>query len=318
MMHARRTAANLLALPALWVLAAVFVTFTILTPKFLTADNFSNILVQSAAVGILATGMTFVLLTAGIDLSVGAIMFLGAAVCGWLIGQGSPWWLGVLALLAVGPLVGCAHGGAVTWLRMTPFVVTLSSLFVLRGLGLWLSRTRAMNLPEEFRYFAAGTVFGVPAPVVVLVIVLIVGQWVLSRTRFGRHVYAVGHDPAAAHKAGIDVKGVLLRVYIISGLCAAVGGLVALAQLGAVSPTFGREREFDAIAAAVLGGTSLFGGRGNVLPGVLVGAVTIQTVYNGLNLVNANPYAYPVITGAVVFLAILADSVRNRLRGTGQ
>jgi ribose transport system permease protein len=149
----------------------------------------------------------------------------------------------------------------------------------------------------------------------VLLIVLVVGQWVLSRTRFGRHVLAVGHDPVAARKAGVNVNGVLVRVYLICGTCAAVGGLVALAQLGAVSPTFGREREFDAIAAAVLGGTSLFGGRGSVLPGVLVGAVTIQAVFNGLNLLNADPYAYPVITGGVVFLAILADSVRNRLRG---
>jgi ribose transport system permease protein len=172
-----------------------------------------------------------------------------------------------------------------------------------------------MNLPDEFRQLAAAKLLGIPLPVVVLVVVLLAGQWVLSRTRFGRHVYAVGHDPAAARKAGINVNGVLLVVYVLSGLCAAVGGLVALAQLGAVSPTFGREREFDAIAAAVLGGASLFGGRGNVLPGVLVGAVTIQAVYNGLNLLNANPYAYPVITGGVVFVAILADGVRNRLRG---
>lgn len=318
MTSARRAASDLLALPALWVLAGVAVTFAALTPKFLAPDNLLTVLVQSAAVGIVATGMTFALLAAGIDLAVGSVMFLGAAVCGWLIGKGTPWWAGVLALLAVGPLAGLLHGLAVSRLRLTAFVVTLSSLFVLRGLGLWVSRTRAMNLPDEFRQFAAGTVLGVPAPVLVLVLVLVAGQWLLSATRFGRHVYAVGHDPAAARKAGIEVNGVLLRVYVLSGLCAAVGGLVALAQLGAVSPTFGREREFDAIAAAVLGGASLFGGRGNVLPGVLIGAVTIQAVYNGLNLVNANPYAYPVITGGVVFLAILADSLRARLRRTAR
>jgi ribose transport system permease protein len=318
MTGARQTAADLLALPALWVLALVVATFAVLAPRFFTPENLSNVLVQSAAVGVVATGMTFVLLTGGIDLSVGAVMFLGAAVCGWLIGRGAPWWAGGLALLAVGPAAGLLHGAAVARLRLTPFVVTLSSLFVLRGLGLWVSRTRAMNLPDEFRHLAAGTVLGVPAPVVVLAVVLVAGQWVLSRTRFGRHVYAVGHDPVAARKGGVNVTGVLVRVYVLSGLCAAVGGLVGLAQLGAVSPTFGREREFDAIAAAVLGGASLFGGRGNVLPGVLVGAVTIQAVYNGLNLLNANPYAYPVITGGVVFLAILADSLRARLRGAGR
>jgi ribose transport system permease protein len=313
----RRTAADLLTLPALWVLAAVAVTFAVQTPKFLTAENLRNVLVQSAAVGVVATGMTFVLLTAGIDLAVGSVMFLGAAVCGWLVGEGAPWWAGAVAVLAVGPLCGLLHGLAVTRLRLTAFVVTLSSLFVLRGLGLWVSRTRAMNLPDEFRLLA-GTVLDVPVPVVALLAVLVLGQWVLSRTRFGRHVYAVGHDPDAARKAGVDVNGVLLRVYVISGACAALGGLVALAQLGAVSPTFGREYEFNAVAAAVLGGASLFGGRGNVLPGVLVGAVTIQAVYNGLALVNANPYAYPVITGGVVFLAVLADSVRTRLRGAAR
>jgi ribose transport system permease protein len=314
----RRSLADLLSTPAVWALLAVAATFAALTPKFLTVDNLTGLLVQSAAVGIVATGMTFVLLTAGIDLAVGSVMFLGAAACGWLVGHGSPWWAGALALVAVGPLAGLLHGAAVTRLRLAPFVVTLASLFVLRGLGLWVSRTRAMNLPDEFRQLAAGKLLGVPVPVVVLAVVLVAGQWVLSQTRFGRHVLAVGHDPSAARKAGVGVAGVLLGVYLISGVCAAVGGLVALAQLGAVSPTFGREREFDAIAAAVLGGASLFGGRGNVLPGVLVGAVTIQAVYNGLNLVNANPYAYPVITGGVVFLAILADSVRNRLWGVAR
>lgn len=309
---------DLLALPALWVLVAVVAVFGALSPAFLTPDNLRNVLVSSAAVGILATGMTFVLVTAGIDLSVGSVMFLGAAACGWLVGEGLPWWAGALAVLAVGPLVGLLHGQAVARVRLTPFVVTLASLFVLRGLGLWVSRTRAMNLPDEFRQLAAGTVAGVPVPVVVLAVVLVVGQWVLGRTPFGRHALAVGHDPTAARKAGVNVSRVLVRVYVLSGACAALGGLVALAQLGAVSPTFGREREFDAIAAAVLGGASLFGGRGSVLPGVLVGAVTIQAVYNGLALVNANPYSYPVITGGVVLVAVLADALRDRLRGAGR
>ncbi|MBX9628468.1 MAG: ABC transporter permease [Gemmataceae bacterium] len=306
---------DLLTLPAVWVLAAVAAVFAALSPQFLTAGNLINVLIQSSAVGIVATGMTFVLLTAGIDLSVGSVMFLGAAVCGVLVGGGWPWWAGAVAMLAVGPACGLLHGLAITRLGLTPFVVTLSSLFVIRGLGLWVSRTRAMNLPDDFRQLATERVLGVPVPVWLFGVVLLASQWVVGRTRFGRHVLAVGHDAAAARKAGLDVGGVLVRVYLICGACAALGGLVALAQLSAVSPTFGRDREFDAIAAAVLGGASLFGGRGNVLPGVLVGAVTIQTVYNGLNLIDADPYSYPVITGGVVFLAVLADSLRNRLRG---
>lgn len=310
---------DLLTLPALWVLAAVAAVFGALSPTFLTVGNLINILIQSSAVGIVATGMTFVLLTAGIDLSVGSVMLFGAAVCGTLVapqfGIAWPAWAGGLVMLALGALCGLVNGLAVARLKLTPFVVTLSSLFVLRGLGLNVSRTRAINLPDDFRRLATEGLLGVPVPVWAFGAVLILGQWVIARTRFGRHVLAVGHDPAAARKAGINVSGVLVRVYLISGACAALGGLVALAQLGAVSPTFGRDREFDAIAAAVLGGASLFGGRGNVLPGVLVGAVTIQTVYNGLNLIDADPYTYPVITGGVVFLAVMADSLRNRLRG---
>ena len=304
-----------LRLPAAWVLVAVSATFAALSPAFLTADNLRNVLVQSSAVGVAAVGVTFVLLAAGIDLSVGSVMFVGAAVCGRLVAGGEPWWLGAVALLAVGPLAGLAHGLLVTRAGVAPFVVTLSSLFVLRGAGLWVSRTRAMPLPDEFRQLAAGRVLGVPAPVLVFAAALVVGQWVLSRTPFGRQVLAVGHDPAVARRAGVDVGRVLRRVYTISGLCAAVGGLVALSQLGAVSPTFGREREFDAIAAAVLGGASLSGGRGSVLPGAAVGAVTIQTVGNGLTLLDADPYLYPVVSGGIVFLAVLADSLRSRRRG---
>jgi ribose transport system permease protein len=311
----RAAVVDALTLPAVWVLVAVCGTFAGLSPAFLTADNLLNVLVQSAAVGVAAVGVTFVLLTAGIDLAVGSVMFLGAAVCGKLAAAGGPWWLGAVAMLLVGPLAGVLHGQLVTRAGVAPFVVTLSSLFVLRGAGLWVSQTRAMTLPDDLRQLATGRVLGVPAPVLVLGVVLVAGQWVLARTPFGRHVLAVGHDPAAARRAGVDVGRVLRRVYLVSGACAALGGLVALGQLGAVSPTFGREREFDAIAAAVLGGASLFGGRGTVLPGALVGAVTIQAVYNGLNLLNADPYAYPVITGGVVFLAVLLDSLRTRLRG---
>ena len=307
---------QLLALPAVWVLAVVCVVFASMSPKFLETGNLANVLIQSSAVGITAAGMTFVLATAGVDLSVGAVMFLGAAACGWLTAHGSPWWLAAMATLAVGPTAGVLHGLAITKLRIAPFAVTLASLFVARGLGLWVSRTRAMNLPDDFRILAGDLPGGLPVPVLVLGVVLIVGQWVLGRTPFGRQVLAVGHDAISARKAGVNADRVLLQVYVISGLCAAVGGLVALAQLGAVSPTFGRDYEFDAIAAAVLGGASLTGGRGTVLPGALVGAVTVKTITNGLNLIDADPYAYPVVTGGVVFLAVLSDGVRGRLRGT--
>jgi ribose transport system permease protein len=153
---------------------------------------------------------------------------------------------------------------------------------------------------------------GIPLPVLVSLLVLVAAQFVLKRTPFGRHVYAVGNDPEGAVKAGLETRRILAAVYVISGFCAALGGIVSVAQLGAVSPTFGKEREFAAISAAVLGGTSLFGGRGQVFPGTVLGAVLIQTVETGLNIINADPYVYPLIMGTIIFLAVLIDSLRHR------
>jgi ribose transport system permease protein len=253
-----------------------------------------------------------VLLTAGIDLSVGAVMFLGAAVCGQCIGLGAPSWLAAAAMLLIGPLCGLGHGVLIAGARMSPFIVTLGSLFVLRGAGLWISRTRAMNLPDEFTHYASATFLELPLPIWLAALVVGTAHFTLAFTKFGRQTLAVGHDPEAARKAGVRVERILIGVYVISGSCAAVAGLTMLAQLGAVSPTFGKDREFDAIAAAVLGGASLFGGRGNVFPGAVVGSVTVATVFNGLNSMNANPYIYPLITGGVIFLAVLLDGLRRR------
>jgi ribose transport system permease protein len=207
-----------------------------------------------------------------------------------------------------------AHGLLVTRGRMSPFIVTLASLFLLRGAGLWISRTRAMNLPDVFARLASQTWLGIPMPVWVAAATVGSLHLLQTRTAFGRQAYAIGYDPVAARKAGVRVDRVLLGVYALSGACAAIAAMTSLAQLGAVSPTFGKDREFEAIAAAVLGGASLFGGRGNVLPGAVTGAMLVALVFNGLNLMNANPYVYPLLTAGVVLLAVLFDSLRQRDR----
>jgi ribose transport system permease protein len=302
------------AAPALLILVAAGAVFSLLSPRFLTPANLVNVVVQSASVGIVATGMAFVLLTAGIDLSVGAIMFVSAAVAGKMAISGSPLPVVLAAILAIGALYGAVNALFVTKAGVRAFVVTLATLYAGRGLGLFLTETRALNLPESLLQVGSARLLGVPVPVAVLAVVLLASHLVLSRTPFGRHVYAVGHDAAAARRAGLPVGRILFAVYVVSGLLAALGGAVAIAQLGAVSPTFGREREFAAVAAAVLGGVSLFGGRGKVLPGVLLGAVLVQTVENGLVIVNADPYLYPLILAGVIFLAVLLDSVRSTRR----
>jgi ribose transport system permease protein len=298
---------------SLLLFVAVFVLFGSLAPKFLQPANLSNLLIQSASTAIVAIGMTFVLLTAGVDLSVGAIMFVSAAVAGKLALAGSPLWVALLVIVLVGVLYGAFNAFFVTRLRIMPFIVTLATLYLGRGLALSITQTRAMNLPESFLWLGTARVLGLPAPILVLAVMVALAQFVLTQTGFGRQIYAVGCSPEMARLAGIRTQAILASVYLISGFCAAVGGILSLSQLGAVSPTFGNQKEFAAIAAAVLGGTSLFGGRGQVFPGTLLGAVLIQTVENGLVILNADPYIYPLVSSGVIFIAVLVDTFRAGL-----
>ena len=298
---------------SLALFVGVFVTFGVLSDKFLTLDNFRNLVLQASSTAVVATGMTFVLLTAGVDLSVGAIMFVAAGVAGKLIAGGASLPVALAAVIGTGLVAGALNASLVTWLKVIPFVATLGTLYIGRGLGLWITETRAMNLPEEWLRLGSERFFGVPGPIWICTAVLVSAHLLLKRTPFGRQIYALGHNIEAARKAGINTRALLWAVYMISGLLAGIGAIISLTQLGAVSPTFGTNREFTAIAAAVLGGTSLFGGRGAVLPGTLLGALLIQTIENGLVMLNTDPYVYPLITSGVIFLAVLLDTLRTRL-----
>jgi len=313
----KKAARRLLEFAPLVLFGAVLVLFGSLSRRFLEPSNLVNIVAQASSTGIVAVGMTFVLLTAGVDLSVGAIMFVAAAVAGKMMLAGVALPLALGAMLVIGLAVGAVNAFFITRIRVVAFIVTLSTLFIGRGLGLWITETRAMNLPESFLQLGSARLLGVPFPAWLFGTVVIVGHLVLTYTPFGRQVFAVGYDARAARKAGVRTQRILASVYLISGLCAAVGAVVTLGQLGAVSPKFGQQKEFTAIAAAVLGGTSLFGGRGNVLPGTLVGALLIQALENGLVIINADPYLYPIITSAVIFLAVWLESLRNRVRSAG-
>jgi ribose transport system permease protein len=303
----------LLRRASLMLFAAVFAAFGLLSPKFLEAQNLVNLLIQSSSIAITAIGMTFVLLTAGIDLSVGSVMFITAIVAGKMALSGQPLSLAIVVVLLAGIAYGAVNALLVTRLAIPAFIVTLGTLYLGRGFGLWMTETRAMNLPENLLQIGAARVFGVPVPILVFLVVLVVAHVVLAETPFGLQIYATGNDREAAQKAGINTTRIIFLVYVVSGVCAAIGGLVSVAQLGAVSPTFGNSREFAAVAAAVLGGTSLFGGRGNVFPGTVLGAILIQTVDNGLVIINADPYLYPLVLSSIIFLAVLTDSLRHGL-----
>jgi len=295
--------------------AVVVVIFATLSDRFLTLANFTNIVTQSSHIAIMAIGMTFVLLTAGIDLSVGAVMYVGVATLALFLGD-LPVVVAFPLIALLGLALGAINGFFVVQLRgLHPFIITLAALFILRGVALYLTDTRMVFVAEPIMSLGRTSYLGVPWAIWMFAGVFLAAWVILRQTPFGRQVYAVGQDPTAAAKAGINVPLVLFAVYCICGLCAALGGLVSIAQVAAASSTFGFQKEFPVIAAAVLGGTSLFGGRGSVI-GTVFGAILIQTVENGLVMTNANPYIYPLVTATIIFLAVLIDSQRTRILET--
>lgn len=297
------------------IFVVLFVIFGILAPRFFTVKNFENIMYSSSYMGIIAIGMTFVLLTGGIDLSIGSNMYLSGVVAGVLINNlGLPVAVAFFGAVLTGLAFGAINAFLITKLKIAPFITTLGTLIAGRGLGLIISRSYPVNFPESVTLMGATRVFGfLPLPVLIFLVVVIVSHTVLTRTQIGRQIYAVGNNAEAAGKAGIDTLRVLVIVYLVCGLLAALGGFVSTAQLGRIQPNFGEADELDAIAAAVLGGTSLFGGIGGVLPGTLLGTILIQMIQAGLVFVNMDIYIQPIVMAGIIFLAVLVDSLRLRI-----
>jgi ribose/xylose/arabinose/galactoside ABC-type transport system permease subunit len=218
-----------------------------------------------------------------------------------------------IALMA-GVAMGAINAFFIVVLRVIPFIVTLATLFLFRGFGTWLTSSTQFDFPEAMRTFGLSTLLGVPMPIIVFAIVALAAHLVLAHTTFGRQIYAFGNDAEAARKSGVNTRWVQARVYVISSACAAVAGFVLIAQIGRLDVAFGEGREFDVIAAAVLGGASLFGGTGTAF-GAVVGATLIQTVKLGLVFTGVNLYLQPILLGLIIFLAVLADGFRGqRLR----
>lgn len=297
------------------VFIVVFVYFGLQAPRFFGIDSIANIIKQASFIGVIAVGMIFVLLTAGIDLSVGSNMYLSAMAAGYLMQnpafQNGP---GVVAAIAVGLLAGIAFGTinafCIVILGISPFLVTLATLVAGRGLGTAITESFGIEFPAPYLAFGASNLLGVPMPIVVFAVVVLVAHIVLTRTQFGRQLYAVGNDPEAARKAGLPVNRIIFSVYVICGFCAAIGGVTLIALIGRLNQTFGVGKEFDVITAAVLGGTSLFGGVG-VAWSAVMGATLVQMVQSGMIFVGVNLYVQPMVLALVIFVAIFADALRN-------
>lgn len=295
-------------LAAYAIFAALLLECAILalaTDSFFTASNLANVLRQNAFTAILAAGMTFVILTGGIDLSVGSVVGLAGVLCADVMAQGHGVGTGVAAGLLAGLLIGATNGLVVTWLRVPPFVVTLAMMLVARGAAFKYTDARTISgLPASFASLSSGV-----AAVTIMGVAFALAWLALMRTPFGRHVYAIGGNRDAAWLSGIRIERVLLLVYMVSGACAGLAGVLVASRLNAGYPRAGEFYELDAIAAVVVGGTSLFGGRGSIW-GALGGAFFVGVLNNGLNLYRVSTYDQLIVKGAVLLLAASLDRWR--------
>ena len=302
------------------VFIAICLILALATPNFFKPDNLMNIVRQSSFRAIVAVGMTFVILTAGIDLSVGGVIALsGVAGSLVLVHPGLPVplaiALGIGAGVAVGTALGAFNGLAITRFYLPPFIATLAMWFIAGRDGglafLITSGQPVFNLPPSFLFVGAGDVLGIPVPVIIMVVIVAAGHFALTRTTFGRYVYAVGGNEEAARLSGINVRRVLMTVYVISGMLSGLTGMILAGRLASGDPKTGVGQELDVIAAVVVGGTSLFGGRGTIL-GTVVGALIIGVLNNGLNLLNISSYWQPVVKGGVILVAVMIDQVTKK------
>lgn len=292
-------------------------------PVFLQRANLVNIASQITVIAIIAAGMTLVIMTGGIDLSVGSLVALAAVICtriirdscGGIAASGPQMAFAGLAAVVCGALVGWFSGAIITWFSVPPFLATLGTMLVASGLAFQVSAGQSVyQVPDNFTWLGREAIGGVPVAVLLAVAIYLAVAWMVNRTILGRYILATGGNPVAAHLAGVPTKRVLRLVYALSGAFAALGGVILASQLKSGAPTYGQMYELYVIAAVVVGGTSLSGGEGSVM-GTLVGALLIAVIQNGMNLLGMESYTQKIILGLVLLAAVLMDRIRSKERG---
>ena len=284
---------------------------SLLSPRFLTSSNLLNVFRQTSINAIIAAGMTFVILTAGIDLSVGSILGFTGAIGASLLMGGMNVYLAMLIAITVGAFAGMVNGIIITKGKVQPFIATLATMIFLRGATLVFTNGKpvavsASEVSGVFRWIGTGKLLGIPIPIVLMIIVFISCYYVLNHTQFGRHIYAVGGNEEASLLSGVNTHKVKIWAYTISGILAAVAGIIVTSRLSSAQPTAGDGYELDAIAAVVLGGTSLIGGQGTIV-GTIIGALIIGILNNALNLMDVQSYYQSIAKAVVILIAVLLD-----------
>lgn len=311
-MNNKKLASRIQDFGALIALVLLVVVIGVISPEFRTLSNFLSLLRQSSINGFIAFGMTCVILTGGIDLSVGSVLALSTALCAGLITNGVPVGLSMILALVIGTALGAVSGLLVTKGRLQPFIATLITMTVYRGATMiFMDGKPISNLGDSFtlKVVGKGNFYHIPIPAITFVVMFLIFMFVLEKTTFGRRVYATGSNEQSAKLAGINVNRTKLITYAISGCMSALSGLILLSRLSSAQPTLGSGYELDAIAAVALGGTSMNGGRGRVW-GTFVGILIIAVLNNGLNILGVSSYYQDVVKGIVILIAVLSD--RNR------
>lgn len=299
-------------LGALIALMLLVIVIGIISPEFRTISNFLSLLRQSSINGFIAFGMTCVILTGGIDLSVGSVLALSTALCAGFIAGGMPVGLAMLLALVIGTLLGAVSGVLVTKGRLQPFIATLVTMTVYRGLTMiYMDGKPISNLGDSFtlKVVGKGNFYHIPIPVILFGAIFAIMMFILEKTTFGRRVYATGSNEVSAKLAGVNIDKTRLITYAISGGMAALSGLILLSRLSSAQPTLGEGYELDAIASVALGGTSMNGGRGRIW-GTFVGVLIIAVLNNGLNILGVSSYYQDVVKGVVILIAVLSDRKR--------
>lgn len=313
MTQSKRIGEYISKLGPLLALFVLIVTVSIMNPSFLSLSNLLNLLRQVSANGFIAFGMTFVILTGGIDLSVGSTLALSSAFTAGMIANGMNPVLSVLTGLLSGAMLGAINGILVSKGKMAPFIATLATMTIYRGSTLVFTDGNPITgLGDSFffSFLGRGYLFGIPFPVILMFLIFFILAVLLHRTAFGRKTYAIGGNEKAAFIAGVKIDRIKILIYAISGLMASISGMIITSRLNSAQPTAGQAYEMDAIAAVVLGGTSLSGGRGRIF-GTLIGALIIGTLNNGLNLLGVSSFYQQIVKGVVIVIAVLLDRKRK-------
>ncbi len=299
--------ANISKYKSLIGLVLLCIVITIVTPNFLSVSNITNVFTQVSVNAIIAIGMTFVILTGGIDLSVGSTLAISGAVGASIVKSTGNVFLAIIVAAVIGIAVGLINGLLVSKGKLQAFIVTLATMTIFRGATLvFTDGTPISKLPEAFVKIGNGKLGFMPIPVIITIIIAIIAVYALSQTRFGRYLYALGGNEDASRLSGINTDKIKTLVYVVSGFASAIAGVIITSRIGSASPNAGTGFELDAIAAVVIGGTSLAGGEGTIT-GTLIGALIIGVLNNGLNLMNVSPFYQSIVKGLVILIAVLLD-----------